>query len=126
MPVGSTVQSRARQRGERTPTRGGTMITRRFANSSMCTRAHRAHLVHRHPPIPANGHLSDTVVFPAGGPYRVVVDVYPQQTTPQPNFQLFSSLHVGGAYTPQPLPPFSPTQTVDGYTFTLHGTPNLH
>jgi hypothetical protein len=85
-----------------------------------------AEIVHRHPPISADGHMSDTVVFPAGGPYRVVVDVYPQQTTPQPNFQLFSSVHVHGAYTAQPLPPFSSKQTVDGFTFTLHGTPNLH
>jgi len=85
-----------------------------------------ADIVHRHPPIAANGHMSDTVVFPAGGPYRVVVDVYPQQSTPQPNFQLFTSLRVRGAYTPQPLPPFSPTQTVGGVTFTLHGNPNLH
>lgn len=85
-----------------------------------------ADIVHRHPPIAANGQMSDTVVFPAGGPYRVVVDVYPQQTTPQPNFQLFSSLRVRGAYEPQPLPAFSPKQTVDGYTFTLHGKPSLH
>jgi hypothetical protein len=85
-----------------------------------------AEIVHRHPPIAADGHMSDTVVFPAGGPYRVVVDVYPQQTTPQPNFQLFSSLRVRGPYKPQPLPPFSSTQTVDGVTFTLHGKPNLH
>ena len=85
-----------------------------------------AEIVHRHPPIAADGHMSDTVVFPAGGPYRVVVDVYPQQTTPQPNFQLFSSLRVQGAYKPQPLPPFSETQTVGGVTFILHGKPNLH
>jgi hypothetical protein len=85
-----------------------------------------AEIVHRHPPIAADGHMSDTVVFPAAGPYRVVVDVYPQQTTPQPNFQLFSALRVQGAYTPQPLPPFTRTQKVDGFTFTLHGTPNLH
>jgi hypothetical protein len=83
-------------------------------------------IVHRHPPIAADGRMSDTVVFPAGGPYRVVVDVYPEQTTPQPNFQLFSSLRVQGAYKPQPLPAFSPTQTVDGVTFTLHGKPSLH
>jgi len=85
-----------------------------------------AEIVHRHPPIAADGHMSDTVVFPAAGPYRVVVDVYPQQTTPQPNFQLFSALRVQGPYTPQPLPPFAATQKVDGFTFTLHGTPNLH
>jgi len=85
-----------------------------------------AEIVHRHPPIAADGHMSDTVVFPGAGPYRVVVDVYPQQTTPQPNFQLFSALRVQGPYTPQPLPPFSSTETVDGFTFTLHGKPSLH
>ena len=82
-------------------------------------------IVHRHPPIAPNGHMSDTVVFPAAGPYRVVVDVYPQ-SGPLPNYQLTTSLRVRGVYTPKPLPPFSPTQTVDGVTFTLHGKPSLH
>jgi hypothetical protein len=85
-----------------------------------------ADIVHRHPPVTPSGKLDDTVVFPAGGPYRVVVDVYPQQTTPQPNFQLFTSLHVGGAYAPQPIPPPSTTQTVDGYRFVMHGHRKLH
>jgi hypothetical protein len=85
-----------------------------------------AEIVHRHPPIAANGHMSDTVVFPAGGPYRVIVDVYPQNSTPLPNYQLHTSLRVRGAYTPQPLPSFSSTQTADGVTFTLQGTPSLH
>ena len=31
-----------------------------------------------------------------------------------------------GSTQPQTLPPFSATQTVDGYRFTLHGRPNLH
>jgi hypothetical protein len=84
-----------------------------------------AAIVHHHPPVRPSGTFTDTVVFPAAGPYRIVVDVYPQQTTPQPNFQLFSSLDVRGRYRPQPLPPFSSSQTVDGYRFTLHGTPRL-
>lgn len=84
-----------------------------------------AAIVHRHPPVKPSGRFTDTVVFPKGGPYRVVVDVYPQQTTPQPNFQLFDSLRVKGAYKPQALPPFAATQTVDGYTFKLHGKPKL-
>jgi len=82
-------------------------------------------IVHRHPPITPNGHLTDTVVFPAGGPYRVVVDVYPQQSTPQPNFQLFGSVQVRGTYAPQPLPPFKATETVDGVRFALHNPPHL-
>jgi hypothetical protein len=83
-------------------------------------------IVHHHPHIAADGSFTDTVNFPSGGPYRVVIDVYPQQSTPQPNFQLFNRLRVKGAYTPTPLPPPQQTQTVDGYRFTLHGKPRLH
>jgi hypothetical protein len=82
-------------------------------------------IVHHHPHIAANGSFTDTVRFPSGGPYRVVIDVYPQQSTPQPNFQLFNRLRVKGAYTPAPLPPPEQTQTVDGYRFSLHGEPRL-
>ena len=40
-----------------------------------------------------------------------------------PSFQLFQTIRVKGAYRPQPLPPFRASATVDGYRFTLHGTP---
>jgi hypothetical protein len=83
-------------------------------------------IVHHHPRIAANGSFTDSVLFPSGGPYRVVIDVYPQQSTPQPNFQLFTRMQVKGAYAPQPLPPPEQTQTVDGYRFALHGEPRLH
>ena len=84
-------------------------------------------IVHRHPPVAANGRLDDTITFPEPGPYRVVIDVYPKNVSgPVPNFQLFSTIRVAGAYRPQPLPAFSPTETVDGIRFTLHGTPRLH
>ncbi len=82
-------------------------------------------IVHHHPHIAPNGSFTDSVLFPSGGPYRVVIDVYPQQTSPQPNFQLFTRVRVKGEYTPQPLPPPKQTQTVDGYRFTLHGEPRL-
>jgi hypothetical protein len=82
-------------------------------------------IVHHHPPIAADGTFTDTVDFQLGGPYRVVIDVYPKQSTPQPNFQLFTRLRVEGAYSPRTLPPPSSTQTVDGYRFTLHGAPHL-
>ena len=82
-------------------------------------------IVHHHPPIRADGTFVDTVDFPAPGPYRVVVDVYPKQVSPQPNFQLFTTLRVPGTYTPRPLPPFESTETVQGYRFTLHGAPHL-
>jgi hypothetical protein len=83
-------------------------------------------IVHHHPPIAANGSVRDTVVFPAPGPYRVVIDVYPQQVTPQPNFQLFTAVKVAGRYAPKPLPPAATTQVAAGYRFTLHGRPRLH
>ncbi len=82
-------------------------------------------IVHHHPRIAADGTFTDSVLFPSGGPYRVVIDVYPQQSTPQPNFQLFTRMQVKGAYSPQPLPQPELTQTVDGYRFLLHGAPRL-
>jgi hypothetical protein len=85
-----------------------------------------ATIVHEHPPIAANGRASIKVTFTEPGPYRVVVDAYPANSGPQPNFQLFSTLRVAGKYVPQVLPPLATTQTVDGYRFALHGRPNLH
>jgi hypothetical protein len=83
-------------------------------------------IVHRHPPVDASGRLDDTITFPEPGPYRVVVDAYPKNVSgPVPNFQLFSTIRVAGAYRPQPLPSFSPTETVDGIRFTLHRAPRL-
>jgi hypothetical protein len=81
-------------------------------------------IVHRHPPIAADGTFTDDIAFPEAGPYRVVVDAYPA-TGPQTNFQLFSSVTISGGYSPQPLPPLKATQVVDGYRFTLHGAPHL-
>ena len=83
-------------------------------------------LVHEHPPIGKDGRASVRLTLADPGPYRVVVDAYPANAGVQPNFQLFSSLRVAGKYTPRPLPPLATTQTVDGFTFTLHGRPNLH
>ena len=82
-------------------------------------------IVHRHPPIAADGTITDTVTFPAPGPYRLVVDVYPATTGPQRNFQLFGSVRVSGNYRPAKLPGFTPTVVVDGYRFTMKGRPTL-
>jgi hypothetical protein len=84
-----------------------------------------ATIIHRHPPVAANGKTSEQVVFTKPGPYRVVIDAYPATSSVQPNFQLFGSLRVAGTYKPQPLPPYAGTQRIDGYTFTLHGRPRL-
>src|SRR3954464_9206678 len=64
-----------------------------------------ATIVHRHPPIAADGTIRDSVSFKEPGPYRLVVDVYPNTTGPQRNFQLFGSVRVGGDYRPGKLPP---------------------
>jgi hypothetical protein len=85
-----------------------------------------ATIIHRHPPVAADGTISDTIAFGEPGPYRVVVDAYPNASGPQRNFQLFGALRVAGTYVPRQLPAFSPSQTVDGYGFVLHGRPNLH
>lgn len=84
-----------------------------------------ATIIHRHPPVGKNGLISDEITFPAPGPYRVVIDVYPKNSGLVPNFQLFTTLTVAGTYKPQPLPSFQASQTVGGYTFTLHGAPRL-
>lgn len=82
-------------------------------------------IIHTHPPVGKNGLISDTITFLAPGPYRVVIDVYPKTTGLVPNFQLFTTLTVAGAYKPQPLPPFAASLKTGGYTFTLQGTPHL-
>jgi hypothetical protein len=84
-------------------------------------------IVHLHPPISEDGHISTPVTFPAPGPYTAVIDIYqhvPGQQFPQ-NYQLKQHVQVQGAYHPQPLGPVRSTVTTDGYTFTIHGNPKL-
>jgi len=81
-------------------------------------------IVHLHPTIKPDGSFSETIAFPSAGPYRLVIDAYPQNGT-QPNFQLFSSIDVAGTYRPKLLPALQTTQTVDGFRFTLQGLPHL-
>jgi hypothetical protein len=82
-------------------------------------------LIHRHPPISADGRIRQTLVFPTAGRYRVVVDAYPGSGT-QRNLQLFRWVDVSGDARPgsTPLTP-SRSVTVEGYRFTLHGRPRL-
>jgi hypothetical protein len=96
-------------------------------------------IVHHHPPLHGSAKIVDHVTFPAPGPYRLVIDVYPAScggsSVPTPsvpgvptstcNFQLFGNVQVAGAYKPLPLPPTSQAQTVDGYHFTLTGASHL-
>ena len=85
-----------------------------------------AYIIHEHPPVQADGVFHQSVTFPAPGPYRVLVDAYPDIPGGQPNFQLFQSVTVPGTYHPRPLPRFSPAQTVDGYHFEMQSHPDLH
>lgn len=85
-----------------------------------------AYIIHQHPPVGPGGLLRQTVTFPAPGPYKVLVDVYPNLPGVQPNFQLFTTVHVAGTYHPQALPPFKPDLVVDGYHFDMQGRPILH
>ena len=86
-----------------------------------------AYLIHQHPPVGGRATIAKTVVFPAPGPYRLVVDVYPASSDQEvnANFQLFGSMRVTGVYKPKPLPPPSSSQTIGGYHFTLHGAGDL-
>ena len=85
-------------------------------------------IIHRHPPLTADGRLAEPITFPTPGPYKVVADVYPKLSgsgAQLRNFQLTKSITVSGRYTPQPLPAFTPVQEVGGYRFTMSGTPRL-
>lgn len=83
-------------------------------------------IIHKHPPIDADGTISETVVFPSPGPYRVLVDAYPGAKGAPRNFQLHEDVRVGGAYRPQPLPPFRATQALAGYHVALQAPKQLH
>jgi hypothetical protein len=84
------------------------------------------YIIHQHPPVGPNGRFTQRVTFPAPGPYRVLVDIYPNIPGGQPNFQLFRTIDVRGAYHPQNLPTFRADQVVDGYHIDMHGHPDLH
>jgi hypothetical protein len=90
-------------------------------------RSDDSHIQYDDSDIGPGGRVSQPIVFPAPGRYRVVVDAYPAHTSPdQPiNFQLFTWVTVHGAYHPQPVPPYTPTQVIDGYRFQVQGHPKL-
>jgi hypothetical protein len=85
-----------------------------------------AYIIHQHPPIGADGLLRQTITFPAPGPYRMLVDVYPKLQGVLPNFQLFKSLTVPGAYSPKALPGYRADVVVDGYHFDMRPHPPVH
>jgi hypothetical protein len=87
-------------------------------------RSDLSEIVHHHPPIGKDGVLHDSVVLPSAGRWRLVIDAYPAATQ-QPNFQLFEWVTVKGDARAEPMPAFKATQVVDGFRFTVHGTPHI-
>ena len=85
-----------------------------------------AYIIHQHPPVHPSGHFKQVVTFPAPGPYKVLVDVYPDIPGSQPNFQLFRSVTVKGAYHPQALPPFKPDLVINGYHIDMEPHAAIH
>jgi hypothetical protein len=82
-------------------------------------------LIHKHPPIGANGRISEGITLPTPGKYRVVVDAYPNLQGPLRNFQLFSVLTAPGTAPKKPLGQFHRAALVSGYRFTLKNAPRL-
>jgi hypothetical protein len=85
-----------------------------------------AYIIHQHPPVRPNGLFRQTVTFPAPGPYRVLIDAYPNIPGGQPNFQLFQTINVIGAYHPIKLPPYRADLVVDGYHIDMQPHAPVH
>jgi hypothetical protein len=82
-------------------------------------------IIHQHPPIGADGRITETVTLPTPGRYRLVVDAYPAQSGPLRNFQLTRWLTAIGKPVSRRLPPFRPTVTASGYRLTMLHVPKL-
>jgi hypothetical protein len=72
-------------------------------------RSDDSHIQYDDSDIAADGKVTQPVSFPAPGTYRVVIDAYPQHTSPDApiNFQLFTHITVKGRYRARPLPPYN-------------------
>jgi hypothetical protein len=82
-------------------------------------------IIHRHPKIGPGGTVRQRFVLPEPGPYRVLVDAYPNLNGPQRNFQLLANIRASGSYKPRPVAPTKGVQTVDGYRISLGGASHL-
>jgi hypothetical protein len=90
-------------------------------------RSDDSHVQYDDSDIGPGGRVSQPVVFPTPGRYRVIIDAYPAHTSPsQPiNFQLFTWVTVQGAYHPQAVPPPTTNEVVDGFRFQVQRHPKL-
>jgi hypothetical protein len=84
-------------------------------------------LIHVHPPIGRDGEITETVRFPSGGRWELVVDAYPQPAAGVPrNFQLKRFVDVSGPSGPALNIPPGRRRTVGGLTFELLNPPKIH
>ena len=90
-------------------------------------RSDDSHIQYDDSDIGPGGRVSQPVVFPAPGRYRVIIDAYPAHP-PQNgsiSFQLFTWINVSGAYHPETVPPYRSTEVVGGYRFHIVGAPHI-
>ena len=90
-------------------------------------RSDDSHVQYDDSDIGAGGRVSQPVVFPTPGRYRIVIDAYPAHTSPeQPiNFQLLTWVTVRGRGHPARVPPYHATEIVGGYRFHVQGHQRL-
>lgn len=90
-------------------------------------RSDDSHIQYLEAEADSDGRVSESVVFPTPGRYRLTIDAYPKVTGPTTpfNFQLFKWVTVRGKYRPRALPRYRSTETVDGYRFQIEGHPHL-
>ena len=79
-------------------------------------RSDDSHVQYDDSDIAADGKITQPVVFPAPGRYRIVVSAFLPIANPQTqnNFQLFTTVTARGHYKPQPIPPSTPPRPSTG------------
>jgi hypothetical protein len=82
-------------------------------------------IIHKHPPVGADGRIDQKVTFKRPGRYRVVVDAYPKAAGVAKNFQLFNWVTVTGTAQHEEIPDFQQSVKTQGFTVTLEGKPDL-
>ncbi len=75
-------------------------------------RSDDSHIQYSDSDISPSGQVTQPIVFPTPGRYRVIVDAYPAHTAVDApiNFQLFTWVTVKGHYRKQALPPYHATR----------------
>jgi hypothetical protein len=90
-------------------------------------RSDDSHIQYDDSDISPSGRVTQPVVFPTPGRYRVIVYAYPAHSAVAGpiNFQLFTWVTVRGHYHPQTVPSYRASETVDGYRFQTQPHPAL-